>query len=138
MDIKLKKELRNTTLELLILLCLPFIIGAVNEYLNCHFSHFDAEKTSLMEEIFDITVDDNIKLKRYIRDGNLVYMNEKLELETDSYERFITENVNASLELDESLRNEERLIYKYTNKKTDMEIKALKKENYLITLRHWE
>ena len=65
-------------------------------------------------------------------------MNEKLELETDSYERFITENVNASLELDESLRNEERLIYKYTNKKMDMEIKALKKENYLITLRHWE
>ncbi|WP_295088170.1 hypothetical protein [Ruminococcus sp.] len=91
-----------------------------------------------MEEIFDITVNDNIKLKRYIKDSNLVFGDEKLELETDSYERFITENVNASLELDESFRNEEMLIYKYTNKKTDMEIKALKKENYLITLRHWE
>ena len=121
----------------MILLCLPFIIGAVYEYLNCHISHFDAEKTSRMEEIFDITVNDNIKLKRYIKDSNLVFGDEKLELETDSYERFITENVNASLELDESFRNEEMLIYKYTNKKTTIKITALKKGNYLIKLHHW-
>jgi hypothetical protein len=133
----LKKRLRNSILELILLLSLPFIIGAVYEYFDKHYTHFNAERTVLMERIFDITVDDNVKLKRYSDDSILIAIDQRLELETDDYERFIAENVNAALKLDESRRDGE-IVYKYVNYRTDMKITELEKGGYLISLHHWE
>ena len=90
-----------------------------------------------MERIFDITVDDNVKLKRYSDESILIAIDQRLELETDDYERFIAENVNAALKLDESRRDGE-IIYKYVNYRTDMKITEFEKGGYLIALHHWE
>ena len=103
---ELKNELRRIVRELLLLLSLILIIVAVclvKEYFDKHYTHFNAERTALMERIFDITVDDNVKLKRYSDESILIAINQRLELETDDYERFIAENVNAALKLDESI-----------------------------------
>lgn len=135
-----KNELRRTVRDLLILLSLILIIAAVclvKEYFDKHYTHFNAERTALMERIFDITVDDNVKLKRYSDESILIAIDQRLELETDDYERFIAENVNAALKLDESRRDGE-IIYKYVNSRTDMKITALEKGGYLIALHHWE
>ncbi|WP_455529500.1 hypothetical protein [Ruminococcus sp.] len=135
-----KNELWRTVRDLLILLSLILIIAAVcliKDYFDKHFTHFNAERTACMERVFDITVDDNVKLKRYSDDSILIAINQRLELETDDYERFIAENVNAVLEPDESRRDGE-IIYKYVNSRTDMKITALEKGGYLIALHHWE
>lgn len=140
MDKELKKELRNIVLELVLLLSLPLIILAVcsvKDYFDRHYTHFNAERTALMEQIFDITVNDNVKLKRYSDDSILIAIDEKLELETDDYERFIAENVNASLKLDERC-GDGKIIYEYVNYRTDMTITELEKGGYLIALHHWE
>lgn len=135
---ELKKELRRTILGLLLLLCLPFIVGAVVEHFNKHFTHFNAKRTALMEDIFDIKVDDSVKLIRYDDDSILIAINETLELETDDYERFISENVNAVLELDESCSDRDFLLYKYKNIRTKLYVKSAENGKYLITLNHWE
>lgn len=135
-----KKELRHLVRELLLLISLPLIIVKVclvKEYFDKHYTHFNAERTALMERTFDITVDDSVKLKRYSNDSILIAINEELELETDDYERFIAENVNAALKLDESRRDGE-IVYKYVNFSTDMKITALEKGGYLIALHHWD
>ncbi|MBP5379285.1 MAG: hypothetical protein J6Y64_07065 [Ruminococcus sp.] len=135
-----KKELRHLVRELLLLISLPLIIVKVclvKEYFDKHYTHFNAERTALMERTFDITVDDSVKLKRYSNDSILIAINEELELETDDYERFIAENVNTALKLDESRRDGE-IVYKYVNFSTDMKITALEKGGYLIALHHWD
>jgi len=135
-----KKELRRLVRELLLILSLLLIIVKVclvKEYFDKHYTHFNAERTALMERTFDITVDDSVKLKRYSNDSILIAINEELELETDDYERFIAENVNAALKLDESRRDGE-IVYKYVNFSTDMKITALEKGGYLIALHHWD
>lgn len=140
MDTELKKVLRNSVLELVLLLSLPFIIfriGAVYDYFDKHYTHFNAERTAIMEHIFDINVDDNVKLKRYSDDSILIAIDQRLELETDDYERFIAENVNAYLKSDER-RGDSEIIYKYVNSRTDMKITELEKGGYLIVLHHWE
>lgn len=138
---ELKKELRRTILELLLLLCLPFIVGTVVEHLNNHFTHFNAKRTARMEQIFDIKVDDSVKLIRYDNDSILAAIHERLELETDDYERFVSENVNAELELDESCKGRDLLYkYKYKSKNVSKQLKVESLENgkYLITLTYWD
>ncbi|WP_295066777.1 hypothetical protein [Ruminococcus sp.] len=103
---ELKKDLRTIVMRLLLVLCLLFIAVTailIKEYFDGHFTHFNAERTARMEEIFDIRVDDSVKLIRYENDSTLAAIYESLELETDDYERFISENVNAVTEFDEKL-----------------------------------
>ena len=133
-----KKELRRTLLGLLLLLCLPMIVGGIKEYFDKHFTNFNAERTVRMEEVFDIKVDDRVKLIRYDDNSILIAISETLELETDDYERFITENVNAVLEPDERLNDRGILLYKYKNADKELYVKSLAKGNYLITLKHWD
>ena len=139
---ELIKELRRTILGMLLLLCLPFIVGAVVEHLNNHFTHFNAKRTALMEQIFDIKVDDSVKLIRYDNDSILAAIHERLELETDDYERFMSENVNAELELDESCKGRDFLLYKYKYKSKNvskqLRVESLENGKYLMTLTYWD
>ena len=137
---ELKKELRRTVLGLL-LLCLPLIIWTgvgIKEYFDRHFTHFNAERTARMEEIFDIKVDDSVKLIRYEDNSILIAIIETLELETDDYERFMSENVNAVLEPDESRNDWSFLLYKYKDVNKDLKVESQANGNYLITLTHWD
>ena len=138
---ELKKEIKRTVLELLLLLCLPLIVVTgvcIKEHFDKHFTHFNAKRTALMEEIFDIRVDDSVKLIRYENDSTLAAIYESLELETDDYERFISENVNAVTEFDESCNGRGFLSYKYKDEDIKLKVKSLEKGNYLITLIHWD
>ncbi|EWM53129.1 hypothetical protein [Ruminococcus flavefaciens] len=136
-----KKELRRIVLELLLLLSLLLIVFTgicIKEYLDKHFTHFNAERTALMEEIFDIRVDDSVKLIRYEDDSILAAIYEKLELETDNYERFMSENVNAVLEPDESCNDRSFLLYNYKDESKDLKVESQANGKYLITLTHWD
>lgn len=138
---ELKKDLRTIVMRLLLVLCLLFIAVTailIKEYFDGHFTHFNAERTARMEEIFDIRVDDSVKLIRYENDSTLAAIYESLELETDDYERFISENVNAVTEFDESCNGRGFLSYKYKDEDIKLNVKSLEKGNYLITLIHWD
>ena len=119
---ELKKEIKRTVLELLLLLCLPLIVVTgvcIKEHFDKHFTHFNAKRTALMEEI-----------------------TETLKLETDDYERFMSENVNAELELDESRKGRDFLLYKYKYKSKNvskqLSVESLENGKYLITLTYWD
>lgn len=138
---ELKNELRRTVLELLLLLCLPLIVVimvGIKEHFDKHFTHFNAERTASMEEIFDIKVDDSVKLIRYDDNSILAAITETLKLETYDYERFMSENVNAELELDESCNGRDFLLYKYKNVSKRLKVESLENGKYLITLNHWD
>ncbi|MBO7474687.1 MAG: hypothetical protein J6U00_11960 [Ruminococcus sp.] len=142
---ELKKEIKRTVLELLLLLCLPLIVVTgvcIKEHFDKHFTHFNAKRTALMEEIFDIKVDDSVKLIRYDDNSILAAITETLKLETDDYERFMSENVNAELELDESRKGRDFLLYKYKYKSKNvskqLSVESLENGKYLITLTYWD
>ena len=138
---ELKKEIKRTVLELLLLLCLPLIVVimvGIEEHFDKHFTHFNAERIASTEEIFDIKVDDSVKLIRYDDNSILAAITETLKLETDDYERFMSENVNAELELDESCNGRDFLLYKYKNVRKQLKVESLENGKYLITLNHWD
>lgn len=137
-----KKELRRIFLELLILLCLPLIvlIGiGIKEHFDWHFTHFNAERTARMEQIFDITVTDDITLRKFDFDTQLPdSCDAVLELVTKDYEKFITNNINVPVVLKKSEYEKGREYYRYKDKDTDMKIVLRPSGDYLITLHHWE
>ncbi len=138
---ELKKELKRTVFELLLLLCLPLIVFTgvgIKEHFDKHFTHFNAERKARMEQLFDIKVDDSIKLIRYDDDSILCAIHERLELETDDYERFMSENVNAALVLDASRNDRSFLLYKYKDVSTDLKVESQANGKYLITLTRWD
>ena len=55
-----------------------------------------------------------------------------MELETDDYERFISENVNTSLELRPT--NDGRLFYDYSDGRGEIEVISLASGSYCIKL----
>lgn len=138
---ELKKELKRTVFELLLLLCLPLIVFTgvgIKEHFDKHFTHFNAERKARMEQLFDMKVDDSIKLIRYDDDSILYAIHERLELETDDYERFMSENVNAALVLDASRNDRSFLLYKYKDVSTDLKVESQANGKYLITLTRWD
>ena len=134
-----RKKLRRTVLGLLLLLCLPFIVGAMVDHFDRHFTHFNAERTARMEQIFDITVTDDITLKKFDFDTQLPdSCDAVLELVANDYEKFIANNINVPVIHEKSEYEKGREYYRYKDKDTDMKIVLRPSGDYLITLHHWE
>ena len=83
------------------------IIGAVILVYICEigllisdekYHHFGPKRVSEMEACFNITVTDDIKLKKYVDSSFLVGIEKNLYLEVEDYEKFLEENVNYEIE----------------------------------------
>ena len=65
---------------------------------DTHYYIFTEKRTELMEERFKITVTDDVKLLHYKDSSFLIAENYVLTLETEDYEKFINNNINADIE----------------------------------------
>ena len=141
-SMELKKELKRTVFELLLLLCLPLILGTgigIKEHFDKHFMHFNVERKARMEEIFDITVTDNITLRKFDFDTHLPdACDAELELVTNDYEKFIANNINVPVVHEKAEYEKGREYYRYKDKDTDLKIVLSPSGDFLITLHHWE
>ena len=83
-----------------------------------------------IERVFDISEADEFRYFSY--SGRDSEKGETVELETDDYERFISGNVNASLEFRPT--NDGRLLYDYSDGRGEIEVISLASGSYCIKL----
>lgn len=104
------------------------------------YSVFTKSRTEMMEELFQITVTDDVKLLHYKDASILIAIDETLTLEVADYEKFLYENIHADVEIYTPYPAEEdTLYYKYVNCRTYIEISPSKNEGkYIITLNNSE
>ena len=88
------------------------------------------ENLAHIEQVFDISSADEFRYFSY--SGRDSEKGETVELETDDYERFISENVNASLELRPT--NDGKLHYDYSDGRGEIEVISLVSGSYCIKL----
>ena len=88
------------------------------------------ENLAHIEQVFDINSADEFRYFSY--SGRDSEKGETVELETDDYERFISENVNSSLELRPT--NDGRLFYDYSDGRGEIEVISLASGSYCIKL----
>jgi hypothetical protein len=88
------------------------------------------ENLAHIEQVFDISEADEFRYFSY--SGRDSEKGETVELETDDYERFISENVNAPLELRPT--NDGRLLYDYSDGRGEIEVTCLAGGSYCIKL----
>lgn len=137
-DKKLIKMLLRTLFGLLVLLTLPLATVCIGEYMSTHFYSFDEVRTQHMERSFDIKVDDNIRLRKYVNNCTLPDCEDEiLELETKDLDRFITENVKVPAVLRPAEHEKEVIAYKFEDRNTDMEVISSDNGKYRIVLHHW-
>ncbi|HNZ99881.1 hypothetical protein [Ruminococcus sp.] len=88
------------------------------------------EDLAHIEQVFDISEADEFRYFSY--SGRDSEKGETVELETDDYERFISGNVNASLEFRPT--NDGRLLYDYSDGRGEIEVISLAGGSYCIKL----
>ena len=88
------------------------------------------EDLAHIEQVFDISEADEFRYFSY--SGRDSEKGETVELETDDYERFISGNVNASLEFRPT--NDGRLLYDYSDGRGEIEVISLASGSYCIKL----
>ncbi|MCR5807552.1 MAG: hypothetical protein K6G68_11045 [Oscillospiraceae bacterium] len=95
-------ELLKLVFWVIFALCAPFIIlFIVLLFLLWYtptYHSFGTGRTAKMEEIFHITVTDDIKLMEYRDESVFTQIIHFLIIETDDYEKFIHDNINEPVE----------------------------------------
>lgn len=106
------------------------------------YTSFNDERIRLMEDIFDITVTEDMKLIRYEDSSMFIAIDQRLTLAVPDYEAFLKQNLHAAYEPTERERfhKEDHLYYHYVpvSCRTEIEIAPEKDGVYTVTLRHYE
>ncbi len=119
------------------LLCFGFIILMTADR---HYYIFTEKRTEEMEDMFKITVSDDVKLLHYEDSSILIDTCCTLTLETEDYEKFINNNINADIEEDPYDNASERILhYKYIHSNREVTISPSKhKGKYTVTIHYWD
>lgn len=83
---------------------------------NTTYHHFGKTRTEEMEEIFSITVTDDVKLVEFKDITFLTQIDKTLTLEVDDYEKFLNNNISAKVEIDDNTpfyEKDDAMYYKY-------------------------
>lgn len=142
-----KKRKKGFYLKLLIITVSLIVLIPVFLYISffivmtweTNYSSFNEERTEMMEEIFNITVTDDVKLLHYEDSTVLTKINRCLTLEVEDYEQFIHNNIKSDIESYTPYSREDiyvdSLYYKYVNRRIYIEIPPpTKKGKYIINL----
>lgn len=93
------------------------------------YTKFNKERIEKIEQIFDITVTDDVKLIYYEEFRGMHQIEYKLTLEVDDHELFIQNNIGCDVEADTSDHaGENTLYYKYKDRWTDIKVEPSENE----------
>lgn len=93
------------------------------------YTKFNKERIKEIEQIFDITVTDDVKLIYYEEFRGMHDIIYTLTLEVDDYELFIQNNIGCDVEADTSDHaGENTLYYKYKDRWTDIKVEQSENE----------
>ena len=106
------------------------------------YTEFNDKRTQLMEEIFDFTVTDDVRLLRYEDSSQFIAIDQRLTLEVPDYESFLKNSLHVEIESREQERfdKEDHLYYHYlpSFRRTDIDISPATDGAYTIILHHYE
>ena len=109
------------------------------------YRRFTAKRIALMEEIFDMTVTDDVKLLRYEDDSILIAIDETLTLTVPDYAAFLKNNLHTEIQQTEEpysgREGEGWLYYNYQPDfcRTEVKISPAGADGmYTVILHHYE
>ncbi|MDE7292851.1 MAG: hypothetical protein K2N72_00345 [Oscillospiraceae bacterium] len=136
---KVKKFIIITAALILLIPAILYFGFIILMTADTHYYIFTEKRTEQMEERFQITVTDDVKLLHYEDSSFLIAENCTLTLETEDYEKFINNNINADIEEDPYDNASERILhYKYVHSNREVTISPSKhKGKYTVTIHYW-
>lgn len=136
---KVKKAIIITAALIILIPAILYFGFIILMTADTHYYIFTEKRTEQMEERFQITVTDDVKLLHYEDSSFLIAENRTLTLETEDYEKFINNNINADIEsYTPDYAREDTLYYKYVNSRREVRVSPSKhKGKYIITIWQW-